>query len=81
MVQVLISGAIVIAVIAGQVTISPLFPGAVPAVVGAGSAVAVATDGQVTSGVPAPPDDSGLGDFIPGAGRRGEGGAGGEGGN
>ncbi len=75
-VQVLAGGAIIVAVIVGQVTISPLFPGAVPAVVTAGSAVAVGTDGQVTSGVPAPLGDSGLGDFVPGADREGEGGAG-----
>ncbi len=80
-VQVLAGGAIVVAVSEGRVTISPLVPGAAPAVVGAGSAVAVGTDGRVTGGVPAPPGDSGLGDSLPDADREGEGGAdGGEGG-
>lgn len=81
-VQVAGNGAIVVAVIEGEITISPLVPGTAPAVVGAGSTVAVGLDGQITGGVPAPPNDTGLGNYIPGADQEGEGGAdgGGDGG-
>lgn len=82
-VQVLATGAIVVAVIEGAVTISPLFPGGIPATVTAGSTAAVATNGQVTTGVAAPPSDSGLNQSLPGASREGEGGddGGGQGGD
>lgn len=82
-VQVFPDGSTVIAVIEGEVTVSPLVPTAAPAIVGPGQAVAVAITGEITGGVPAPSGDPGLGDFIPGAGREGEGGAdgGGEGGD
>ncbi len=64
-VQVLAGGAITVAVITGQVVISPLVPGVAAVVVGAGAAAAVGTDGRVTTGVPAPQHDAGLSDDLP----------------
>lgn len=72
-VQVFLNGAIVVAVLSGQVVISPLVPGAAPAVVTAGSAVGVGANGQVTTGASYPPRDRGLDDDLPGSGTESQG--------